>query len=67
MKTTYKATVKETGEQREFASVEEIKEWAARATITFQTDLTLSVVKVVETETTLSASYDTGDVKEVAA
>lgn len=63
----YRATVQETGQEKRFDSKAEITAWASKATITLQSDLTISVVEVVEKETQFNASYVTGKVEEVAA
>lgn len=66
MNKTYKATIEGTGSEMTSADLNEIKEWASQATMTFQRDLTVSVVEIVESEITLTASYATGEVKEMA-
>jgi len=66
MSRTYKATINDNGSNITSGDLNEIKEWASRATMTFQRDLTICVVEILETEMTLAASYATGEVEVVA-
>ena len=63
----YKAILKCNGSENQFDTIEEINEWASRATITFGCDLDIEVVEVVEKRFSLKADWLTGEVKEVAA
>lgn len=67
MSKTYKAIIKGNGSEKAFDSLEEINEWASRATITFGCDLDIEVVEVVEKRFCIKADWLTGEVKEVAA
>ena len=67
MSKTYKAIIKGNGSEKTFDSIEEINEWASRATITFGCDLDIEVVEVVEKRYSIKADWLTGEVKEVAA
>jgi len=66
MSKTYKATIEGNGSEMTSTDLNEIKEWASQATITFMRDVTVSVVEIVETGITLTASYATGEVEVVA-
>lgn len=64
MKTKYlRVKCDQTGEEKMFETAAEMQEWAARATITFQSDLTFEVVEVAETTRHIHASYETGKVE----
>lgn len=63
----YRVVCKENGQEKLFDSKKEIKQWASKATITLGGDLTLEVFEIIEKETQMNASYETGEVEEVEA
>lgn len=63
----YKAIIKANGSERLFDTIEELNEWASKATIIFGCDLDIEVVEVVEKRFSIKADWLTGEVKEVAA
>lgn len=63
----YRVVCKENGQEKLFDSKKEIKLWASKATITFGCDLTLEVFEIIEKETQMNASWETGEVEEVEA
>lgn len=63
----YRVVCKENGQEKLFDSKKEIKQWASKATITLGCDLTLEVFEIIEKETQMNASWETGEVEEVEA
>jgi hypothetical protein len=63
----YRVVCKENGQEKLFDSKKEIKQWASKATITLGCDLTLEVFEIIEKETQMNASWETGEVEEVGA
>lgn len=63
----YRVVCKENGQEKLFDSKKEIKQWASKATITLGCDLTIEVFEIIEKETQMNASWETGEVEEVEA
>lgn len=67
MSKTYKAILKGNGSEQTFNSMDELNEWASKATIIFGCNLDIEVVEVSEKRFSIKADWLTGEVKEVAA
>jgi hypothetical protein len=61
----YRVVCKENGQEKLFDSKKGIKQWASKATITLGRNLTLEVFEIIEKETQMNASWETGEVEEV--